>query len=578
MFIESAFKIDVLTSLTQPALRCILQGEMFEPTAELFTDILANYPAFLKAEDFQTLFLFFQSRWSQHRLDRLKSGDFEPETLQFARFLLAFGDAALQDLAHNPNSNQSRHVITMLHALLDCEGYAVAEDEVCSLALEFWTSFVEFMVDSTFTEEEQELSWFDPAREDVLQALQECWRKVRIPDVPITSTWDSDMKKGFKDFRKDVADLLQSSYPLVGVTVLKRFVDLALVSLRELAWDNFEAALFYVTALSDCVTKAQAEEEVLESLFRSSEFISCLRIEANVPEKARQTLVNLLDHYALNFQNHSEYLPAALRFLFLCLESEPLAMSASKSIASLCSSCRRALTPELSAFIQHYEGFVAAGSVESILKERVLGAIASIVQALASEKGQAQALGKLLLFVHRDAYACIQHAARQELAEAEEAGATTLRCLTSMGRGMQDPNDIVIDLDSDMPNSLFWEQGEGAAIKDQVVRLIEEVFGATSYSGTVIEAACNVFKTGFAESKPGPFVFSAQITTQFLLRSRISTPRLGQILATACALASSHTSDSSTRIDSEASALLAHVFGIVEQIQGKSYMQVELVC
>lgn len=559
-----------LTSLTQLAMQCIAHEDLSETTVELFTDILENYPGFLRTEDYQLLSSLFQSQWTRDRLRRLKSGEFGFDSLQFGRFLLAFGDATLQDLVRSPDSDRSKNILMMLHELLRCEGYAVAEDEICSLALEFWTAFVEYMMDSVFAEGEQEPIWLNRAREHVVQTLEDCWKKIRIPELEIATAWDTDVRKGFKDFRKDVADLVQSSYSLLGARMFGKFVDMALFSLGHLAWGELEASLFYLNALSDSIGEGQAEDEDLKRLFGSSLFTSCLIPDADGPEKTRQTLVYLLGHYASFFERHTEFLPAALRFLFQCLEVPSLATNASRSIASLCSSCRRVLTSELDGFIQHYETFLSGESVDSTIKEKVLGAIACIIQALQSDEPKAKFLQRLLVFVQRDVYTCLVHVGRQEMTEAEGSGTIALQSLTSIGKGMQELNDVPIDLDSDAPRSTFWDHGEGANIQGQIVKLVEQVFESMPHKAAIVEASCAVFRTGFTELTPGPFVFPAQVTTRFLLRTSIHSPQLGQILTTACAFISSHSGGSSSRIDNEARALLGHVANFVHQTSGKN--------
>lgn len=569
VFVSSEMEIDILTSLTQPAMHCFADKDMLETTAELFIEVLSNFPAFLKSDDYISLTSLIHSQWAQDRLDLLKGGDFSFESLQFGRFLLAFGDAIVPELVRTPDSVRSTHTLLMLHELLKCEGVAVAEDDICSMAVEFWTTFVEFILDSLFADgDDARPVWMRAAREHIAQALQECWEKIRIPDLEITVAWDSDVRKGFKDFRKDVADLVQSSYSILGTQIFGKFVDMALISLEHLGWEALEASLFYVNALSDSIGEGQAEDADLKRLFESAIFTACLGPDSDQLGKPRQTLVSLLGHYASFFERHTEYLPAALRFLFQCLDAAPLVMNASKSIASLCSSCRRPLTSELNAFIQHYEAFLSAESVDSTVKDKVLGAIACILQALPSDQEKAVHLQRLLVFVQRDVYACLVQVTRQDLAEAEEAGTIALRSLCSIGKGMQDLNDAPIELDSETPRTTFWDQGEGAQVQTQILRLVEQVFEAMPHNSAIVEAACAVFRTGFTEVTPGPFVFSPQITTQFLLRSSVQSPQLGLVLTTACALISSHSGEFSVRIDSEANALLRHVVNYVHESAG----------
>jgi hypothetical protein len=509
-----------------------------------------------------------QSPWSQNRLARLKVGDFDFDNLQYGRLLLAFGDAALQHIARNPDNDDSRRVMTMLHGLLTCDGFAVAEDEVCVMALEYWTTYVEFVVCSG--ESEHDARWRIASREHITQAIYEFWRKSRVPDSLVIAAWDPDIRSAFKEFRKDVADFLQSTYPLLGAGLFQMLVDMALMSLSSMAWDDLEATLFFLSKLNDCMSEGQEDERQVERLLTSAGFMSFLASAKGIPGKISPTLVDLLGSYAAFYERHTAHLAVPLRFLFQCVEVPSMALDAARSISMLCSSCRQVLVPELGSFIQQYEHISNAQRADVTTKTRILGAIASIVQTLVSEEDKARRLQSLLVFVGQDVYASLSHAAAGRTAEAEEAGVQALQALASIGKGLRAPDDVPIDLDSDSPPSTYWSEGAGSVIQNQIIDVLIKISDALPQSGPVIEAASSVLKTGFSEATPGPFVFSPAVATQFLLRANINTPRLGLVLMTACALISSHSTDSSTRIDREAEALFAQAIGFIGQLGGMS--------
>ncbi|KAH0538597.1 hypothetical protein FGG08_004798 [Glutinoglossum americanum] len=563
-YLDSDITLDSLKSLTQPAIRFLAYDDLYPDTVELFTDVLSNYSKFLRPGDVDTLSSVLSSTWAQDRFELIKSGDFGFESVQFGRFLLAFGDATVQDLARNPNDPGTQQLIRMMHGLLTCDGYAVAEDEICASALEFWSTFVEFMIDSLFAEGGDKAPWIGPARRNVMQAIEECWAKIKVPPRDIGASWDSESRVGFNDFRKDVADLLQAAYPLLGIEIFEKFINLALRSLKTQAWEDTEATLFCLNALSDCVSDDTAEDEILGTLFGSSMFSQLSEAAAGIPAKTRQTSVNMLGHYAPFFERHTEYLPSALTFLFRSVESPALARPASRSIFSLCSSCRKTLTGELGAFLEQYSRFLTTAKGDT--KEKVLGAIASIIQAIPNEDAKADPVQRLLDFIENDVHVCISSLGKHGLDVAKEPAITALRCLTSIGKGLQTLDDMPIELDSETDRSTFWDEGVGGSIQVRIVKIVETVVGALGQDGDVIEAACSVFRAGFTETAPGPFVFPPAVTARFLLGSRIDTPRLEVMLTTACALVNSHSTESSTRIGQEAGALLKHVSGFIHSI------------
>ena len=564
-YVDSAIVLDPLKQLTRPAISFLVHDEMFESTCELFTDVLANYPSFLTPADMHMLSASICSPWAQTHMDSLKDGDFESDVVQFGRFLLAFGDAAVQDLAHTPNHQNTRQIMNMLHSLLTCKGYPVAEDEICVQALEFWATFVEFMVDALFAESEEKLPWFGPARDNIVKAIEECWAKIRTPDVSLSSSWDSETKKGFNDFRKDVGDLLQSSYPLLGIDIFARFVDLAISSFDKGDLEDGEAFLFCLSALSDSISHDVAEDKVLGRLFGSSMFTTIINDDMSLPTKARRTAVNLLGHYTPFFERHADNLASALTFLFECLDLPSMAISASRSINSLCSSCRRSLTSEIGAFLHQYDQI---SEMDGSAKERVLGAIAAVIQALPREEDKLEPMRRLLEYVQQDVALSLGDWNRGNNVRAKEAGLDALRCLSGIGKGLQEVTDAPIDLESTRPKSTFWTKGDGSFIQRHIVHMIDSLTDALYQAGDVIEAACAVYRTGFTETSSGPFVFAPEVTARFLLKSNLNTPRLGLVLTTACALMSSHSTDSSAKIDTEAHMLLSHVANFVQQLGG----------
>ena len=141
-FVDDGIMLDPLQTLTQPSIMCLGQDDLYEITIELLSDVLTNYSKFLRKEDFTILQALFNSQWAQERYERLVKGDFDFDSLQFGMFMIAFGDATVQDLARNCATDpQSHQYLSALCALLGAEGYAVYEDKIYVPTLEFWNTF-----------------------------------------------------------------------------------------------------------------------------------------------------------------------------------------------------------------------------------------------------------------------------------------------------------------------------------------------------------------------------------------------------------------------------------------------------
>jgi hypothetical protein len=597
-FIDAGIALDPLKTLTKEALACLVQDDMYEVTVELFSDILANYSKFLSDEDFELLFALFNSQWSSERYSRLIEGDFEFDSLQYGQFMIAFGDATVQDLARKTDA-LSQQFLTALAGLLTAKGHAVAEDRIFVPALEFWSTFIEVMIDSLYSEEGVEVAsigmpddgadfadselikgnresgketWFTAARSHIMRAIEYCWRKIQFPTPEDFDSWDSVDRIGFADARKDVADLLQSSYTLTGTSLFSLFARMTLQSLQAGAWAELEACLFCLGALSDCVDEGRCDN-ILASIFGSALFSLLADEDVQVPIRSRQTALSFIGQYDGYFERHIGFLPDALIFLFKALKTPILSGTASRSIHSLCSSCRHALTNELDAFLQQYGEFSSHHTADALVKERIVGAIAAVIQAVPSEEGKYGSLSQLLQFVEVDFKRCLGFSTIGNNEEAEAHGLEALRCLASIAKGLQAPSDLPVELESaEGPGNLnqFWTSGDGATIQSHIRALIESTASTLPRSGDIIEAACSVFRAGFAEKFPGPFVFPPSSVAIFILKANIGTPRIGAVISTACSLVSSHTADPSDRVDDTLEKLIVWLLIILRSLEGRS--------
>ena len=91
------------------------------------------------------------------------------------------------------------------------------------------------MIDSSYDDDEDK-SWIPTATAHVLQAIEKCWHKIQFPPGKDYNEWDSVDMTGFSDARRDVADLLQSSFTLIGHTLIEMFASLTLQSVKNHAW------------------------------------------------------------------------------------------------------------------------------------------------------------------------------------------------------------------------------------------------------------------------------------------------------------------------------------------------------
>lgn len=569
-WIGNAMNLDPLRVLTPFALQSLTITELFDASADFFTDVLTNFPAFFTAGDFVSLAVILSGQSAQEKIITLKSGRFDPEPMAFARLLFAYGDATVQELAKNISDPNSAQILNQLVELLGCDGYAGAEDEACSPCLEFWTTFTEYLIDALFSPDGTP-PWLESARQHISRVIEACWKKISNPPLDVAQTWDSEDRSSFNAFRADVEDLLQSSFTLMGIGIFERFADLALESLNNYAWTQLEATLFCLNALSDVIAEEEFSDQILSRLFGSSLFTAILGPHSNVhPFKTRQTAVNLVISYTPFFERHTEYLPPMLNFLFESLKAYPLAAITAKAILSTCWACRKALLPELNAFLRQYEILLTWPNVESTTKAKVMGAIAGIIQALPSEEEKVDPLNVLLRFVESDVQLFMNSLKAGQYEEAQAHGLGALRCLTYMGKAFQAPDDVAIDLDAEILNRTIWSQESIHPSQARIIELMSTVTSSMRSDSDIMEAGCQILRTGYKESVPGPFVFPVFVTEQFVIATDLQTAQLAYVLDTAGTSLSQHSS-APELVHNAAVTYLVHSMRLIRSLGGNSF-------
>ena len=565
--------LDSLRYLTPLLLRALVDENLFEVTVEFFTDVLVNFPAFFDSAVYASLASVFNSSTAVVCLSALKAGEGDEEAGDFSRLLFAYGDAAVQDLARNVHDRQLQHVLVHLLDLLDVQGYDGADLQICSQAIEFWQTYTEFATDSLFDAGGEREAWMDVAKEHIAKALQHSWSKIRSPDPKIVACWDSETKADFRALRQDFTDLVQASFTLLGISAFEYFAQLALESLSGRSWYDLEAALFGLNALSDSVAEDPASDEALSRIFRSSLFKDIMDPTVSVPVQAQVTALGTITNYTTFFERQAEVLPIMLGFLFTFLRHPTLGTVAAKAISSTCSSCRKHLIPQISGFLQAYAPYSQDSEVDPGVREKIVGAIAMIVQALPSDEKKINPLSTLITFVEKDADYCYDARIANRTEEALTRGLCALRSLSSIGKGLQMPDDAVIDLETEWNPSNPWILPIGQVLQTRVKRILHAVTGYLSFDSTIVEAGCQVLRTGYKETAPGLFVLPPEVTVDFVAwacGSRLDYTGLAYILETATAMLARQRNASTPAVSSAALKIWNLVLGLIHSPSSKS--------
>lgn len=563
-YIDDEIVLEPLRELTRPALMCLGDDVLYETTIDLFSDTLTNYSKFLRKEDFDSLQSLFNTPWAQERYNRLVGGDYDFDSLQFGMFMIAFGDATVQNLTKNIATDpQCNQFLTKLTGLLAAEGYAIHEDKIYVPALEFWTTYVETMVDDSYSEEDGSPAWFPAAQAHVMQVIRNCWRKSQFPPASDYNAWDSVDRTGFKDARRDFSDLLQQFYLTTKIPLLQIFIDQICEFTETKSWSELEASMFCLSWFADSTADHPERDEYLDKAFNSSVMALFANPESQVPTRAMKGFLDLVYPYTDYFQRRPAQLPVLLNIVFEATGSLALAKTASRAIMKICSDCRTILLPELETFLRQYGNIATNDTLEPAVKASIMEGITSIIQTMGSDEGKAAALDELLNYVEADVQRCLSLIVSQKNTyqptatsmdryinqnaspevSALDLGVLSMKCLVGMGRGCQVPEDRPVDLDHSEVQSSFWTLGKGSRIQNRIYTLICQVYDVLGNHGDIVEEICSIWRVGFREMEPGAFVLPPNVAAQFLMRANLQTPRLVRVIHVSSFLISTHRSD-----------------------------------
>jgi hypothetical protein len=557
--------------------------DLYNAAAELLTDVLFNWPSLPTEQHYTMLANIFDTPWFQHRYDQIIQGDVDFESTQLGYVLLAYGEARVEVLIQNDHE-QNRNVLSQLCGLIAADGYPGVEHKIFVPAIEFWSTLTESVSDMD-PESASASSVTTITIPYIFQAISHAWKKIIYPPADEFHSWDADDRAGFSNARKDVMDLLQAVYALIGPKLVETFSSLILSTLPTESWLELESAIFCLGSLADCSGEDPRCDDFLAAVFSSPLFSVLRSAQKNIPARVRQTCLTLIEVYTEYFERNTHLLPTALSLLFNEVSEHSMAHTASKSIHRLCSSCRSHLHPQMDGLLAEYRNLVATASLDCISREKIVGALASIAQAIPEDEKRYNACSGLLDIIQGDVQQSMKlvNVTNDELLPQQmqlpcsdilpdehvglHIALRALRCLVSLGKGLQSPPDFPIDLEAESNQKSKTPQL--IQIQEQIIRIIVQVQNVYSGSSQVTELICSALRSGFSESEPGPFVLSPEDIVRFLLGHSKDTPRIGTVVSMACSFISSLPPQLLGQYHKILSDVLTWVIGLLKQLPGK---------
>ena len=449
----------------------------------------------------------------------------------------------------------------MVHRMLDCPGYPGDEDDIISSATGFWNTFAAYVTDLGDRMTHESLTF---THNHLTTAITSFWKKLRMPPGEIIGNWNSETRIAFGELRTEVKDFLDATYAVLHINLLDQIAEHILSALNRKDWTDVEVGLFTLDAIADSMNDSQEEDRILVRIFSTPLFDDISQKFFSFPTRLQRTAVDAIGSLSPFFERNTQCLPGALNYLFSSLNSVPLVHVASKSIYTLCSLCRKHLSQELDILFQQYSLFLSSSAADSLTKEKVLSAIAAVIQGLSSDDSKIAPLHKILGLVEADLKAASNVTAdgRQDLAT------SAYQCLAGISKASQSQDDgpIVVDADRTDASVNIWTFGAGRSIQERTLHYLEIGLITFGSFGDVVEAVFATVRHGLTETAPGPFVFPTQGAIYLLEKTSLSTPRLDYVLATTSTLLNTHIRASSPELTLGAARILQHICNLINQL------------
>ncbi|KAK9495647.1 armadillo-type protein [Lipomyces doorenjongii] len=501
---------------------------VYETVVDVLIDFMEWADKLVTAESMKILLALFSSPYAASKIEKVVAtleGNHEDITEAFLNSFISFGELVAKDIAANLGRPEYRRIVDLTAELLRIPGFPIEDENVSNRTLEFWDLFVESILyddDGTLLASAKDVRFSD-TQSIMMQVISLLWIKLRLPDSSIAVQWTQDSRDGFFAFRKDVADLIESSYQLVQTrlySVLVQFV-IDSMSVTPIDWPGVEASLYALNAITQSLTSDPPEFELLQTLL-DSRLVSVLPTSPLL--RARQTSLSLIASAIPYFQTDAgkKYIPTVVPYLFQCLASPSLALHASRSIFQLCSECATALRDDVPGFLSIYRDMLThGGAIDAIAKERIAGAIAEVLQQGVDDLAlRTVYLSDLVDVLSGYAEEAVRLANDPTaVSDARDIAASALKSLAMVGKACRGVEDIDrISISSTLEHHWNAAGASGRLVKDKILEIVGAISHLPAFAGdiTIRQNATGVLKAGLSESLPGPFTWTADVILGYI--------------------------------------------------------------
>ncbi|GAA5914025.1 uncharacterized protein JCM6883_007125 [Sporobolomyces salmoneus] len=402
------------------------------------------------------------------------------------------------------------------------------------MALQEYGADVGFTLNGKLEEGRSEDEW--QVYKGVWNALKDGLRNRAVrPTLEEFGAWPKDIRDAFRIYRNTVLiDPVQYCYYVLREEMLASLVELANQQI-DLApaegdmdsYEDLEATLFVINGLAECVPMSSPLSDSLSSSTSSiaststtltTTYLSYLfspSLLGRLPTSParhlslRTTSLKLLEGYSAWFTSQPSACLLAIQFVVSSLQESKLIPQAVRSLRGLCNSNRKVLTGHVNEFVGILGGLESGIGVEKSELAKVLESVASVVQALESDR----IIEPILTLSNPIIFKLDSAAQGQSLNpdEAKETCLTQLLYLTSLSKGLSTPEPDVLDLDTSFDDSgasqqslKVLEDSRMRELRERLGRAVEATVRVWASDLEIVSAISEFIRASIAETTPSP--------------------------------------------------------------------------
>ncbi|ODQ79151.1 hypothetical protein BABINDRAFT_8746 [Babjeviella inositovora NRRL Y-12698] len=440
--------------------------------------------------------------WGTSYLNYYAQEDDRDLLAQFSRLAIAFLELNVVRVSSELcNAEHDSRFEFLLH-LTNYPGMPVVDEDISLQFIEFWSQLAECFIDDAelvhhaLGGDAEKIARVNIKSVDLFSRVSVIyWGKIHL-------TGDTKTDE-FYSYRRDVADLFDTIYPIVKFPLFQNLVDSVEQKTKP---SDVEASLYLLNHMA--ANFGDASEEALravESIF-SGGILSYVTAQ-NEPSLTAITIrfLSSIDFFYKHVLGVS-HLPSILEFLFDSLLHSQSQLLTSKTIVTISSECRVSLVEYLPHFERLLVMVIDNVTVEGLIRERILNSYASIIQSMKNPQTQGQVLDKLLSLISNKAGVLISHF---DPLMADYA-VSLLSSVYEVGKGMLVPDEAEDFYTPQEQASVveYWT-ADPLGIRAKVMAIVVQFSQDPhlSRSKEVTEKCCQILRVGLRETITGPFVF-----------------------------------------------------------------------